>query len=58
MVHVTHLDGSMQVYYNACARRWKDYLFVWTEHNGSHFYFIEDLLGYDMLESVKVPWVK
>ena len=58
VVHVGHLDGSTQIYYNAFARQWKGYLFVWTEHNGSHFFFIEDLAAYCMFEHVKIPWAR
>lgn len=55
IVEIHHLDGSTVIWHNACARIWKSYLLVWTEHNGSHHFHMADLAGWSMFESVAIP---
>ena len=54
VVQVVHLDGTTLIYRNACARTWNGLLFVWTEHCGPHYFFLEDLYCFWMFEGVKV----
>jgi hypothetical protein len=58
IVQVVHMDGTSLVFHNACARTWKGKLFVWTEHCGSHYFYLDDLYSYWMSEHVTIPMAR
>lgn len=46
MVEIIHEEGTILHYKSAFTKEWKDYIFVFTEHHGTHVYHKSDLSGY------------
>lgn len=46
MVEIIHEEGTILHYKSAFTKEWKDYIFVFTEHHGTHIYHKSDLSGY------------
>ena len=40
---IYHSDRSVFKYNFSIMEEKKDFIYVWTEHNGYHFYYVEDL---------------
>lgn len=46
MVEIIHEEGTILHYKSAFTKEWKDWVFVFTEHHGTHVYHISDLKDY------------
>ena len=46
MVEIIHEEGTILHYKSAFTREWKDWVFVFTEHHGTHVYHVTDLKDY------------
>lgn len=46
LVEIIHEEGTILHYKSAFTREWKDWIFVFTEHHGTHVYHKSDLHGY------------
>jgi hypothetical protein len=46
IVQIIHEEGTVLHYKSAFTKEWKDYIFVFTEHHGTHVYHKSDLIGY------------
>lgn len=46
LVAIIHEDGTNLYYKSAFTREWKDWIFVFTEHHGSHVYHKSDIASY------------
>ena len=46
LVHIIHEEGTILAYRSAFTKEWKDYIFVFTEHHGTHVYHKSDLSSY------------
>jgi hypothetical protein len=46
LVLIIHEEGSVLTFQNALLKEWKDYIFIFTEHHGTHVYHKTDLSSY------------
>src|SRR5271156_3637992 len=42
---VLHEEGTQLIYHSSFPRKWKDWMFIFTEHHGFHVYHMSDLIG-------------
>jgi hypothetical protein len=54
MVMIIHQEGTVLNYRSALLRKWKDWIFIFTEHHGTHVYHNTDLEGCFQYKSVKI----
>lgn len=45
-VFVHHCDGSLMLFTGAILLEEDNWVYIWTEHNGYHHYYCDDLKGY------------
>lgn len=55
-VFILHEEGSQFFYRSAFLKKWKDYIFVFTEHHKFYIYHKTDLISYLQLNSIPVEY--
>ncbi len=50
LVQIIHEEGTILHYKSAFTREWKDWIFVFTEHHGTHVYHKSDLSDWGTYE--------